>query len=170
MFSEDEKGPRPNSLLLSPPHWEQPREWPGHSRGPRGSLLSHPGQGVAGRTSAQESGPCQDELLGTFSAVACDSVLYFSTTLKCLISRGRQKPGISSPWGKGLETLVSVIVWSHSISSLCRGRAGRPLSRAHRVCFDGQGTPCVYLFMRPLPDDTQESPLVLEFGSLGSWN
>lgn len=34
-------------------------------------------------------GTLSDELLGTSSTVACDSVLYFSMTLKCLISRGR---------------------------------------------------------------------------------
>jgi hypothetical protein len=61
--------------------------------------------GVSGRKSAQDLGPHQDGLLGTFSTVvACDSVLYFSMTLQCLISRGRQKSGISSPVGKALET------------------------------------------------------------------
>lgn len=58
-------------------------------------------KGRRGQGGAQGLGRYQDEALGTFSTTACDSVLYFSTTLKCLISRGRQKPGMSSPLGKG---------------------------------------------------------------------
>lgn len=82
-------------------------------------MLSVPRQGRR----EESLGPHQDELLGTFSTVACDSVLYFSMSLKRLISRGRQKPGISSPVGEGAGTLASV-TWLHGISSLSGVSAG----------------------------------------------
>lgn len=141
VLSEDEKGPQPLSWATSVPLGIS--TWLGHTENPCCALCAK--AGVPGRKSAQELGPHQDELLGTFSTVACDSVLYFSPTLKCLISRRRQKPAISSPVGKGTrDVCLGDVVSQHFLSLWRQGRfwSWRLLSMAHRVCLvsDGQGT------------------------------